>query len=258
MRADSPKPSHREAKKEESRRAIARAALALFEARGFEETTIDEIARAAGVSRPTVFNYFPHKEDILPEAIGTLIRDRILASLPGGLEGAASNPIEALRRLIVSSATVFREYPETGRAFHVFKMQQAISRFGRPGRFGAPGDSGGCGRPGGFGANPASSGRRPVPGGDDPERPFSGPNEPSSKAADEPMEFFTWIDMLVQRAQETGAFRRDYAVTEIRFHLAIGLFASTLGPWARGYYGDVDLADLVSRHFDLYIEGLGT
>lgn len=252
MRADSPKPSHREAKKEESRRTIARAALALFEARGFEETTIDEIARAAGVSRPTVFNYFPHKEDILPEAIGTLIRDRILAALPGGLEAAASNPIEALRRLIVSSATVFREYPETGRAFHVFKMQQAISRFGRcgmPGRFGGSGE---------YGANQVSSGRRSVPGEDCPERSVPGPEVPSSKAADEPMEFFTWIDALVQRAQEMGAFRRDYAVTEIRFHLAIGLFASTLGPWARGFYGDVDLADLVSRHFDLYIEGLGT
>lgn len=44
---------------------LATAALELFEARGFEATTIDEIARGAGLNRRTFFRYFPAKEDVL-------------------------------------------------------------------------------------------------------------------------------------------------------------------------------------------------
>jgi AcrR family transcriptional regulator len=54
----------RESKKEQTRTAIARAALALFVERGFERVSIAEIASAAGVSKMTVFNYFPAKEDM--------------------------------------------------------------------------------------------------------------------------------------------------------------------------------------------------
>jgi len=42
---------------------IATSALALFLERGFDHVSINEIAGAAGVSKMTVFNYFPAKED---------------------------------------------------------------------------------------------------------------------------------------------------------------------------------------------------
>jgi len=45
--------------------AIERAAFALFEERGFEATTMDDIARAVGVGRRTLFRYYPSKNDIL-------------------------------------------------------------------------------------------------------------------------------------------------------------------------------------------------
>ena len=44
--------------------AIERAAFALFAERGFEATTIDDIAAAAGVGRRTLFRYYPSKNDI--------------------------------------------------------------------------------------------------------------------------------------------------------------------------------------------------
>jgi len=44
--------------------AIERAAFELFEAQGFDETTMEQIADAVGVSRRTLFRYFPSKNDI--------------------------------------------------------------------------------------------------------------------------------------------------------------------------------------------------
>jgi AcrR family transcriptional regulator len=52
-------------KKRQTREAIAAAAMELFLARGFDDVTIADVARAAGVSRKTIFNYFPAKEDLV-------------------------------------------------------------------------------------------------------------------------------------------------------------------------------------------------
>jgi AcrR family transcriptional regulator len=66
----------RETKKLETRRAIAAAGMRLFVTRGFNHVTVGDIARDAGVSEKTVFNYFPTKEDIffdeVPERLEAL------------------------------------------------------------------------------------------------------------------------------------------------------------------------------------------
>jgi AcrR family transcriptional regulator len=55
----------RERKMMRTKEAIRSNALRLFLKRGFDETTIDEIATAAEVSPMTIFRYFPTKEDIV-------------------------------------------------------------------------------------------------------------------------------------------------------------------------------------------------
>ncbi len=52
-------------KQADTREALHSAALRLFEAHGFEGTTVDQVASAAGVSRRTFFRYFESKEAVL-------------------------------------------------------------------------------------------------------------------------------------------------------------------------------------------------
>jgi len=48
-----------------TRQRLAAAALKLFEANGYERTTVEDIAAACGVSHMTFFRHFPKKESVL-------------------------------------------------------------------------------------------------------------------------------------------------------------------------------------------------
>jgi AcrR family transcriptional regulator len=55
----------REEKKRETRARLERAAFELFDERGYEQTTVDDVASRSGVSARTVFRYFPAKADLV-------------------------------------------------------------------------------------------------------------------------------------------------------------------------------------------------
>jgi TetR/AcrR family transcriptional regulator, regulator of mycofactocin system len=57
-------PGHPGRRRVTSRAELEQAAFALFAADGFEQTTVDQIAAAAGIGRRTFFRYFPSKNDI--------------------------------------------------------------------------------------------------------------------------------------------------------------------------------------------------
>jgi len=64
-RATKPRPAGRRARsKQEIRDRIVKAALDLFQTKGFDSTTTRSIARKAGIAEGTVFNYFRTKDDI--------------------------------------------------------------------------------------------------------------------------------------------------------------------------------------------------
>jgi AcrR family transcriptional regulator len=85
-------PSLRDRRRTRTRLVIQAEALRLFATKGYEQTTVEDIADAAAISPRTFFRYFPTRADVvLWDEIGPVARD-IFASQP------ANQPLaEALR-----------------------------------------------------------------------------------------------------------------------------------------------------------------
>ncbi|MGW4028167.1 TetR family transcriptional regulator [Streptomyces sp. NPDC004838] len=90
----------RERKKQRTRDALARAALELFTTKGFEQTTVDEIAEAAEVSQRTFFRYFASKEEAA-FAVQTLIESQFVAAVRE--RPAAEGPFDAMRNGVLAA-----------------------------------------------------------------------------------------------------------------------------------------------------------
>ena len=82
----------RERKKLRTKAAIQREAMRLFLEKGFDDTTIEDIAEAADISPSTFFNYFPTKEDVVFE---DELDPLILAAF--NTEPADEKPLAAIR-----------------------------------------------------------------------------------------------------------------------------------------------------------------
>lgn len=83
----------RERKRRETLHRIAETGLKLFLANGYEATTLDAIAEAAGISRRTIFYYFKSKEEILltyQSGVGEMIRAAVLQ------ESTDQSPLDAV------------------------------------------------------------------------------------------------------------------------------------------------------------------
>lgn len=116
-------PTLRAQRRAETQRAIQTHAVRLFRERGYDATTVADVADAAGVSPMTVYRHFPTKEDlVLVDQIGALVADRIAASpatrtLVGRIGGA----------LVDAATALTGDDPESDGKFLLARTQLMIS-----------------------------------------------------------------------------------------------------------------------------------
>jgi AcrR family transcriptional regulator len=84
----------RERKKRQMYRRLSDTAIGLFLEKGYEQVTVAEVAAAVEISKPTLFRYFPTKEDLVLHRLADHEGEagRVVAQRPSG-----RSPLEALR-----------------------------------------------------------------------------------------------------------------------------------------------------------------
>jgi AcrR family transcriptional regulator len=100
----------RERKKQRTREALVRVAIELFTTRGYEQTTVDDIADAVGVSQRTFFRYFAGKEDAALALDGMTVAhfvDTVRARPPH------EAPLDALRQAVLQGWDTLHEVVES-------------------------------------------------------------------------------------------------------------------------------------------------
>jgi AcrR family transcriptional regulator len=118
--ASIPAPTLQERKQQLVRQAIWDAATDLFAEKGFDETTVDDIALQAGVSRRSFFRYFSSKNDLMAQGIDAYadhLTEAINACDP------RSTPQEIFRQTIVRVASVCALQPR------IRKVMQIVTRY---------------------------------------------------------------------------------------------------------------------------------
>lgn len=98
----------REQKRRQTHQRIAEVGLSSFLAKGYEATTLEEIAAAAGISRRTLFYYFKSKDDILLAHLSgyaDILKSAILEN------ASVAAPLDLVRATLVNlSTTRFQSY----------------------------------------------------------------------------------------------------------------------------------------------------
>jgi AcrR family transcriptional regulator len=95
-----------------ARGRLEQAALELFIERGFEQTTVTEIANRAGLTQRTFFRYFADKREVLFWGQGAL-QDLLLGAVASAPDSAA--PIDAVTAALQAAGAVLQERREYAR-----------------------------------------------------------------------------------------------------------------------------------------------
>jgi AcrR family transcriptional regulator len=96
----------RERKKQRTRESLLRVAIELFTDRGYEQTTVDDIADEVGVSQRTFFRYFAGKEEA-----ALALHEMTVAHFVDGVRARPAHepPLEALRQAVLEGWDTLHE-----------------------------------------------------------------------------------------------------------------------------------------------------
>lgn len=95
--------------------AILATATQLLESKKFADVSVDDLAKGAGISRPTFYFYFPSKEAVLLSLLDPLIK-RADTGFDSAMEDMPAEPRRAIRRGIEIFFDSFGSHPATARA----------------------------------------------------------------------------------------------------------------------------------------------
>ena len=136
------------------RRRSSRPRSACFTERGFAATRLDDVAARAGVTKGTVYLYFPNKEELFKAVVRESLLphlDRLMGAVPVELEDPAErirrlfgffanevleSPLAAIPKLVIAEADNFpeiarfyvKEVISRGRAFVTETLRQGVER----------------------------------------------------------------------------------------------------------------------------------
>jgi AcrR family transcriptional regulator len=130
----------RSRKKAATRRSIQEHALRLFAANGYANTTVEDIAAAAGVSHMTFFRYFPRKENVVQTReydpmieeliVGRPPHESPLAAISAALSSSFSMVMKTDRQRILTRVRLMMSTPEL-RALQLVVMDETRDLFAR-------------------------------------------------------------------------------------------------------------------------------
>lgn len=100
----------KEREKELRREEIIKTGERLFIEKGFNYTTVDEIAQACELAKGTLYLYFKSKEELLSAIIYRALTE--LYDLMNRYQSGISNPVERLRMIGVAHFEFYEKYPE--------------------------------------------------------------------------------------------------------------------------------------------------
>jgi TetR/AcrR family transcriptional regulator, cholesterol catabolism regulator len=118
----SPRVGRRERKKRESEQRIRTTALQLFREKGYEATTVEEIAERADVSKGTFFNYFPRKDSLL-EALAQDLVEELLDEL-GPVESWEGTAHDQLLRVFMRIGDFVARDPELSKVMLIENLRR--------------------------------------------------------------------------------------------------------------------------------------
>jgi AcrR family transcriptional regulator len=104
---------------------LAELAGNLFIDKGYEETTVDDILEASGLSKGGFYHYFQSKEEVLLEVINNFI-EKILAEVEPIIENKALGAMEKLRLFIEKELTIKKENMAFSKYFTAEKRSDFI------------------------------------------------------------------------------------------------------------------------------------
>lgn len=220
--------SRREEKKDITQKQILAAASVLFSEKGYDNTSIDDIAAKANVAKGTLYYHFDSKESV----VVALREDSFSEMLQTALHSLANGekPVTILENVLLERAAWTEKNPDLTKVFFEQRIHQFLFREDDPLAL--------ANKPAEVlaGKHASTNGK---------EKDIK-PNSPGS--------FPELVKDLVLAAQRNKELRQDLNAAEIA-QIIIASFLHAQGSWIGGYSG-TSLVDKVHRWFHAILDGL--